>query len=97
DRPVAELGLDSLTSFELKNRLESSLGISLPLGSFLQKPTLNKLIVAITQKLDNAELSSADTAVTVGVLSEPLMSIGQEALWYIDQLSPGSPAYVLAA
>jgi amino acid adenylation domain-containing protein len=96
DRLVSELGLDSLTSFELKNRVERTLGISLPLGSFLQKPTINKLIVAIAQKLSEAETSAVASVRIDGAGSEPIMSIGQEALWYTDQLAPGSPAYNLA-
>jgi len=96
DRPVSELGLDSLTSFELKNRVESALGISLPLGSFLQRPSVNKLVALIAQKLIDAETSVIDSNATDGLDSEPTISIGQEALWYIDHFVPGSPAYALA-
>jgi acyl carrier protein len=51
DQPLAELGLDSLSSFELKNRIEGELAVSLPVGRFLQKPTLNGLATAIAEAL----------------------------------------------
>lgn len=51
DQPLAELGLDSLSSFELKNRIEGELAVSLPVGRFLQRPTLNGLATAIADAL----------------------------------------------
>ena len=46
-----ELGLDSLGGFELKNRIESELAITLPVGKFLQQPTLTDLTAAILERL----------------------------------------------
>ncbi|HKY96130.1 MAG TPA: type I polyketide synthase, partial [Kiloniellales bacterium] len=59
DQPLAELGLDSLSSFELKNRIESELAVSLPVGRFLQKPTLNGLATAIADALTTTQESDA--------------------------------------
>ena len=46
DRPLHELGLDSLTAFELKNRIETELGVTLPVGQFLQRPTISAIVSA---------------------------------------------------
>jgi amino acid adenylation domain-containing protein len=94
DRPLAELGLDSLTSFELKNRVEGEFGLALPIGSFLQRPKVRDIASAIIERLDAAPIDSGHSRETSA--SEPPMSIGQEALWFVDRVDPGSPAYGLA-
>lgn len=40
DRPLMEIGLDSLSSFELKNRIEGLVEITIPVARFLQTPTI---------------------------------------------------------
>lgn len=40
DRPLMEIGLDSLSSFELKNRIEGLIEITIPVARFLQTPTI---------------------------------------------------------
>jgi acyl carrier protein len=53
-RPLNELGLDSLTSFQLKNKIENEIGITLPVGKFLQKPTVESLALTIGEVLETA-------------------------------------------
>src|SRR5262249_23538085 len=88
-RPLVELGLDSLTSFELKNGVEMELGVNLAIGAFLQKPTAKDLVTVLLDKIDTADLSTSDTPSTAMRATEPVMSVGQEALWYVEQLAPG--------
>ena len=52
DRPLSEFGLDSLTSFELKTRLEEEIGVVLPIGKFLQRPTISRLGTEIIERLE---------------------------------------------
>jgi amino acid adenylation domain-containing protein len=96
ERPLVELGLDSLTSFELKNRIEAAIAASLPITRFLQKPTVTQLTALIAEKLEQPEESVLGLAAAGPARSGPVMSIGQEALWFIDRLHPGNPAYGLA-
>jgi amino acid adenylation domain-containing protein len=96
ERPLAELGLDSLTSFELKNRIESAIDASLPITKFLQKPTVRQLADVIGEKLDQPAESALRPAAARPADTLPLMSISQEALWFVDRLDPGNPAYGLA-
>jgi acyl transferase domain-containing protein/thioesterase domain-containing protein/SAM-dependent methyltransferase/acyl carrier protein len=44
DRPLIELGLDSLASLELRSRLQADLGRPLPLTLFYERPTLARLV-----------------------------------------------------
>lgn len=96
DRPLSDIGLDSLTSFELKNRVEAQLGITLAIGAFLQKPTAQHITKAILDKIDSSATDSAAASSSNDDGSTPLMSIGQQALWFVEHFSPGSPAYGLA-
>jgi acyl carrier protein len=61
NRPLAELGLDSLSSIELKNRIESKLALSLTVGAFLQAPTLEKLASVIAATLEQQTSSERHT------------------------------------
>ena len=44
DRPLAELGMDSLMAVEMRNRVRTDLGIELPLASLLEGATLGRLL-----------------------------------------------------
>lgn len=52
NRPLAELGLDSLSSIELKNRIETRLALTMTVGAFLQAPTLEKLSSVIASTFE---------------------------------------------
>jgi amino acid adenylation domain-containing protein len=93
-RPLHELGLDSLTAFELKNRIESELGVALPVSRFLQRPTISTIAGAIVEAINTDTGASTTAEVDGGGLN---MSVGQEALWFINRFDPGNPAYGLAA
>ena len=43
-RPLGDIGLDSLSSFELWNRIEAALGLSVPLPRFVEAATLDALV-----------------------------------------------------
>jgi acyl transferase domain-containing protein/thioesterase domain-containing protein/acyl carrier protein len=49
NRPLKELGLDSLMAFELLNRLEVQFGISLPPGIFSANATINNLAAVVLE------------------------------------------------
>ena len=96
ERPLSEIGLDLLTSFELKNRVEAQLGLTLAIGAFLQKPTAQNLAKAILSKVDSSDGEVTTSVAANESAADPVMSIGQEALWFVEHFAPGSPAYGLA-
>ncbi len=100
DTPLTTIGLDSLMAIELMNRLESNLGINLPMGKFLQGPNISQLAIPVLELLVKSD-SGSDTAssprnVTAGEeLMEFPLSQGQRALWFLHRLAPSSAAYNL--
>jgi phthiocerol/phenolphthiocerol synthesis type-I polyketide synthase C len=51
DRPMESLGLDSLMALELRNRLESALGTTLPAALVWAYPTIHDLAGAMCERL----------------------------------------------
>ncbi|MGF7160218.1 acyl transferase domain-containing protein/acyl carrier protein [Rhodoligotrophos appendicifer] len=59
DRKLSELGLDSLSSFELKNRIEAQIDINIPVAKFLQTPTVAGLSVVVANAFEAVLASRA--------------------------------------
>jgi len=52
DRPLAELGFDSLMIVELRNRMERDLGVSLSAATIWGHPTLDQLAPELARRMD---------------------------------------------
>lgn len=77
-RPMSELGLDSLSSFELKVRIETALDFSLPVSKFLAAPSIDDLAVVLSleiQTLKQEEIAALEHAES----GEDVTSIGSTA------------------
>jgi acyl transferase domain-containing protein/NADPH:quinone reductase-like Zn-dependent oxidoreductase/NAD(P)-dependent dehydrogenase (short-subunit alcohol dehydrogenase family)/acyl carrier protein len=59
ERPMSELGLDSLSSFELKIRIETALDYSLPVSKFLQAPSIAELSQMLAEEVNAIRRSEA--------------------------------------
>ena len=96
-QPLDTLGLDSLMAIELKNSVESGLGVALPIADLLQGPTIDGLTGQVLDRL--AEPSPAPTTPILPV-SEPgqdhPLSYGQQALWFLHQLVPDDLSFNVA-
>ena len=106
ETPLTQIGLDSLMAIELMNRLESSLGISLPMAKFLQGPNISQLAVAVLDLLMKSADGQDDEAASRSesgrdedhvdgneFVEEYPLSLGQKGLWFLDRLAPESTAY----
>jgi len=88
-----ELGGHSLLATQLISRLRDLYSVDLPLSKLFEQPTVAGLAALIEagRAADSAAAGPAITPVTRdGAL--PLSS-GQQRLWFLDQLEPGSPLY----
>merc|ERR1712178_635872 len=61
DTGFFDLGMDSLTSVELRNKLQSSLECSLPSTLAFDYPKLNKLVDYLAQQLNLIDVQQEDT------------------------------------
>ncbi|HEX8186610.1 MAG TPA: condensation domain-containing protein, partial [Blastocatellia bacterium] len=92
----AGLGVDSLMALEIQAGFEKSLGLRLPDGFMWQHPTLELLIERLLLAWEAARSGVRTAPIEAGPLDGELpVSSGQERLWFLDRLSPGSPVYNL--
>ena len=91
ERPLYVYGVDSLLAFELTHRVETALGLTLPPVSFLQGHSIRQLAdqASVQTPTDAARQAPIQSA-------EYSLSAGQQALWFLTQLSPESTAYNIA-
>ncbi|HHP7244172.1 MAG TPA: condensation domain-containing protein, partial [Elainellaceae cyanobacterium] len=93
-QPLSSLGLDSLKVFELKNRIEVDLEVTVSIADFFEGLSLAHLAIKILAQLATADFipSVPFTKVQTATNVHPL-SFAQQQLWFLDQLEPGNPAY----
>ncbi|MEG4631193.1 amino acid adenylation domain-containing protein [Microcoleus sp. AR_TQ3_B6] len=93
DRPLSSFGLDSLRIFELKNQIESDLGVSVSVADLFEDRSIARLAVQILEQLTGNTKAAVPRPVS---RSRHLpLSFAQERLWFFDQLAPGNPFYNL--
>ncbi|MFC1759599.1 SDR family NAD(P)-dependent oxidoreductase [Planctomycetota bacterium] len=106
---LTNLGLDSLMAIDLINRIESELGVSVPMGNVLRGPSLDELAEILLGLIgdsssDDSTVSSEDRSISTSLA--PLqktnqfgdafpLTEGQQALWFLYRLAPQSSAYNL--
>ena len=93
ERPLSVYGVDSLLAVELTHRIETTLGVTLPQASFLQGRTLRELAEQASSQTATTRQKAAASLVQA---AEYPLSAGQQALWFLAQLSPESTAYNIA-
>jgi acyl transferase domain-containing protein/surfactin synthase thioesterase subunit/acyl carrier protein len=84
DRPLSELGLDSLMSVSLVNRLEPALGVLIPMATLLKGPSVEELVDSIFPGLGDmppreAEVDCTGARVNGGLRS----SIVSQSDWLV--------------
>ena len=100
--PEASLFLDSLAAMELKASLEEALAVRLPLEIFFEGPSPRRLVEELGRVLLGAQETASESPLTVAAArafrrqelpAESPLSSGQQALWFLQRLSPASSAY----
>ncbi|ASC71044.1 peptide synthetase [Halomicronema hongdechloris C2206] len=96
-QPISALGLDSLKAFELKNRLEVDLQVSVSISDLFDHLNLTQLAIKILAQLELPEhLPSVPLVPVKAQRQHHPLSYPQKRLWFLDQLAPANPAYNIA-
>jgi amino acid adenylation domain-containing protein/non-ribosomal peptide synthase protein (TIGR01720 family) len=97
NQPIARYAVDSLLALELAHAVETGLGVKLPPTGFLRNPTIADLTnEALARLAGAASVPQASHFSTADEAGEHPLSHGQQALWFLQQVSPESTAYHLA-
>ncbi len=94
DQSLMNLGIDSLMAIELKNTVESRLGLTLPIATLLQGPTVNDLCEQFLPQL--SEASGSEEVVlqpkqeSERRIQEYELSHGQKAMYFQHVMAPES-------
>jgi len=98
NQPITHYGLDSLAAIELMHGIETGLGMTLPMSSLLQSPSISKLAAqAMLQLTTGGHADKPVRRAVQGSLDGCALSFGQRALYFLHQLAPESPAYNIAS
>ena len=98
--PLQTLGLDSLMAIQFRNRLEGTFGSAPSVVDFLKGLSLNQLVDFLLGTVETGSELTAPIgpppAPSVAFPAAPdgiPLSFNQQALWFVYQLAPTSPAY----
>ncbi len=90
-----ELGGHSLLATQVVSRIRAAFGVELPLRGLFEAPTvaeLGKRVSALLEAGRGLEIPPVTRVPRDGTL---LLSFGQERLWFLGQLHPDDPSYVI--
>ncbi|MFJ6604587.1 type I polyketide synthase [Streptomyces lydicus] len=95
DRPFGELGFDSLTSVEFRNRLSTATDLKLPLTLLFEAPTLSELVAVLDAELVPPEETPAASEDSFGDIEADVTALveaatAEELLDFIDRELSGS-------
>ncbi|WP_302185204.1 type I polyketide synthase, partial [Streptomyces sp. AC627_RSS907] len=76
DRSFQELGFDSLTATELRNRLATATGLTLPAALVFDYPDAERLTTFLLDRLLGAQPAAPRTAPAAPVTDDPLVIVG---------------------
>jgi amino acid adenylation domain-containing protein/non-ribosomal peptide synthase protein (TIGR01720 family) len=93
-KPLAGLGLDSLRSLELAHEIGERFGVAISAVDLLSAGGLSEIIGRIESR--SSTPAPADRAAGDEREESPL-SVGQQAIWFLQELSPENAAYTISS
>ncbi|MDQ4024225.1 MAG: amino acid adenylation domain-containing protein, partial [Actinomycetota bacterium] len=97
DDSFFDLGGHSLLATRLVSRIRHDFGVSLPLRTVFEWPTIAGLAAVVERAAAGAEGPRELPLERVPRDGDLPLSFSQQRLWFIDQFKPGSTDYVIAA
>ena len=85
------VGGHSLLAVRVATELQTTLNINLPVGAIFKQPTIKTLAQYIDQHQHTT--NNISEAIQKNATTRYIPSIGQQQLWFLDQLNPNSPHY----
>ncbi|HSS52427.1 MAG TPA: amino acid adenylation domain-containing protein, partial [Thermoanaerobaculia bacterium] len=95
DEDFFAAGGNSLLATQVVSRIRAAFEIELPLRALFEEPTVDGLAAAVESLLAGGRQRQAPPIVPVPRAGDQPLSFGQERLWFLDQLDPGSATYNL--
>jgi hypothetical protein len=77
-----------LTAVELAHSIETTLGVSLPMVSFLQASSIAELSEHVLSQLNEGDEPQASRITARQSENEYPLSHGQQGLWFLHNLAP---------
>ena len=84
------LGGDSLRATMIVSRIRGALGVDLPIAALFERRTVRELAAAVSDGGHARGIETIDVSAEVPTYP---VSFAQQRLWFLDQLTPGSPTY----
>ncbi|HEV2763850.1 MAG TPA: amino acid adenylation domain-containing protein, partial [Pyrinomonadaceae bacterium] len=88
-----DLGGHSLLATQLLSRVREALGVELSVRTLFEAPTVAALAEAVARALGGPRQAGSGRILPAGREGELPLSFGQQRLWFLDQLEPGSFLY----
>jgi amino acid adenylation domain-containing protein len=93
EQPLTTLGLDSLKVFELKNRVEVDLEVSVSVADFFEGMSIRSLATKIITQIKIESFIVSNSIEKVQKAEAYPLSFAQQRLWFLNKLEPGNRAY----
>ena len=90
-----DLGGHSLLATQVIARVRDAFSVDVPLRALFEAPTPSALAVVVQSLLREGQGVASPPLVRVPRSVTLPLSFGQERLWFLDQLEPGDPSYII--
>ena len=90
-----ELGGHSLLATQAIARIRTALGVELPLRALFEAPAPAELAARVDAALREGQELVAPALVRAARQDAAPLSFAQERLWFLNQLDPGDPSYII--
>ncbi|MEV6038935.1 amino acid adenylation domain-containing protein [Nonomuraea sp. NPDC052116] len=97
DLPLLAAGLDSLGAQQLRQEVETELGLRLPLADILSGAALSEVATRIAASADGEAVPDPHTTAPAAPGTTTRLTPGQRTLWFLQQLAPESTAHTTVA